>query len=50
MDGVVLGSRDDDHSVYVVLFRFDKQETKPRQQIRGFVHKSLQDAVDRMMK
>lgn len=49
-DGVVLGARDDDRSVYVVLFRFRKQETKPRQQIRAFIHRSLQESIDALMR
>ncbi|MFP4375989.1 MAG: PilZ domain-containing protein, partial [Spirochaetales bacterium] len=43
-DGVILGAREDDPSVFVILFKYRPQETKPRQQIRMFIHKALQES------
>jgi hypothetical protein len=48
-DGVVLGAREDDPSVYVILFKYKPQETKPRQQIRMFIHKALQESIDKLV-
>jgi hypothetical protein len=48
VDGVVLDRRKDDGSIYVVLFRHGPDE-KARQQIREYVHRSLQESVDRLM-
>jgi hypothetical protein len=48
-DGIVLGKREDDATIYVILFKYNKQETKPRQQIRTFIHKSLQESVDKIV-
>jgi len=46
--GVVLGSRDDDASTHVILFRHDN-DTKARYQIRQFINRSLQDYIDRLI-
>jgi hypothetical protein len=48
-DGIALGARDDDPSVYVILFKYKPHETKPRQQIRMFIHKALQESIDKLV-
>ena len=48
VDGVVLGRREDDKSVYVVLFKHDR-DGKARRLIRHYIHRSLQEYIDRMM-
>jgi hypothetical protein len=48
VDGVLLGRRDDDSSVFVILFRHG-QEAKPRRQIREYIHRSLQEYIDKLM-
>lgn len=48
VDGVVLGRRSDDPSVYVLLFRH-VPDSKARRQIREYIHRSLQEFIDRML-
>ncbi|MFP4113696.1 MAG: PilZ domain-containing protein [Spirochaetota bacterium] len=48
VDGVVLGRREDDKSIYVILFRHHPH-AKARRQIREYVHKSLQEYIDKLM-
>jgi hypothetical protein len=48
VNGVVLGSRDDDPSIQVILFRHDP-DSKARRQIREYVHRSLQEYIDKLM-
>jgi hypothetical protein len=48
VDGVVLGRRDDDKSVYVVLFKHER-DGKARRLIRHYIHRSLQEYIDRMI-
>jgi hypothetical protein len=48
VDGVLLGRREDDRSVHVILFRH-AADSKARRQIRECIHSSLQDYVDAMM-
>lgn len=45
--GIVLSRRSDDLSVYVVLFDH-RMETKPRYQIRMYIHRRLQEEIDRI--
>lgn len=45
--GVVLTRRDDDQSIYVILFQHSI-ETKARHQIRMYIHRRLQAEVDRI--
>jgi len=45
--GVVLTRRDDDKSIYVILFQHSI-ETKARHQIRMYIHNRLQEEVDRI--
>ena len=47
VDGVLLDRRKDDKSVYVVLFRHGA-DSKARSQIRDYVHRSLQEDIDRL--
>jgi hypothetical protein len=47
VDGVVLGRRDDDKSVYVVLFKHER-DGKARRLIRHYIHRSLQEYIDGM--
>jgi hypothetical protein len=46
--GVVLGRREDDKTVYVVLFKHER-DSKARRLIRQYIHKSLQEYIDKMM-
>jgi hypothetical protein len=48
INGVALGRREDDRSVLVVLFRH-APDSKARRQIREYIHRSLQDYIDKMM-
>jgi len=48
VDGVMLGRRDDDKSIHIVLFRHEP-DSKARHQIREYVHRSLQEYIDRFM-
>ena len=48
VDGVLLGRREDDRSVFVVLFR-QTADNKARRQIREYIHRSLQEYIDTMM-
>ena len=46
VDGVILGRREDDAGVYIVIFQYRKGEQKPRHQIRRFIHAALQRQID----
>lgn len=48
VDGVLLGRREDDRSIYVIIFR-EAADSKARRQIREYIHRSLQDYIDTMM-
>ena len=48
VDGVLLGRRDDDTSVYVMLFKHER-DGKARRLIRHYIHRSLQEYIDTMM-
>jgi len=48
VDGVVLGRRDDDKSIYVILFKHER-DGKAKRLIRHYIHRSLQEYIDRMM-
>ena len=47
VNAVVLGTREDDKSIHVVLFKHDI-ETKARFQIRRYIHERSQQEIDRL--
>ena len=47
LDAAVLGSRSDDKSIHVLLFRGEEVE-KQKRQIRHFIHKSLQSEIEKI--
>lgn len=47
VSAVTLGTRDDDRSIYIVLFKHDI-ETKARFQIRRYIHERSQQYIDRL--
>lgn len=47
MNGIVLNSREDNKSVYVILFEHTV-ETKPRYQIQMYIHNKLQEEINRI--
>lgn len=48
VDGVLLGRREDDTSVHVILFRH-APDSKARRKIREYINKSLQEYIDKVM-
>lgn len=48
VDGVLIGQREDDRSVSVIIFR-QAADSKARRQIREYIHRSLQEYIDKMM-
>ena len=44
LDGVVLGNRDDDENVLVVIFKHSR-DGKSKRQIRDYIHLALQDSI-----
>lgn len=48
VDGVVLGARDDDTSVLVVLFKHEP-DSRAKAKIRQYIHTSLQESIQKLV-